>query len=712
MTNPSSSATPNSTLLNNRYRLLAALAAGGMATVYKGQDTLLNRLVAIKMLRDRYASDPQFVQRFRDEAQAAANLNHPNIVTLFDVGHDVINGQERHYLVMELVEGQDLKQNLRQRAMNGESMSVDEAVNIGRQVCEGVAYAHRRGLVHCDLKPQNVLLMPEGRVKVTDFGIARAYTAALNTGERSDVVWGTPQYYAPEQAAGNAPTPASDVYSIGVMLYEMLAGRLPFESKDAQQLAQMHMTAMPQPLHTLNPNVTLQLESIVNRAMAKDPAQRYANADQFARALVAYAQQGDEQTMMNMQPVRPPAQTPKAAAAGVAAAAATGPTATAPKATSSQPQTQPKPAASQSSAQQPVQAKRSVITDSYPTGTVTQSRDTGPDIGLWLLGAIALLCVLGLVPLYVLVYQAYSAPPPAQTTIAPAVLPGATLIAPAITPTSTQQIQVPQISGMSFNDAARDLVALGLNINQIEERAGGSYTQTVVLEQRTPAGSMVAPGSVVDVVVSKITETRNVPIGLLNRVYDNVVSQTLTALGWSVVVTPALDFSPAGTIVDVQPPEGSALAVSETMTLTVSTGGLIPLNVQMPPVTLESVTLDRDTFIPGQTVQAAVRWRANGSVGRDYNVGWYLFPQGSNTPVAQGEDREPRNNGAPAPTSSWNAGTVVDDVYSIQIPFDAPAGAYTLQLVMYSGPDRLQVTDPGNTTAPANLVVLHTIQVQ
>lgn len=698
MSNPSSSAAPNSTLLNNRYRLLAALAAGGMATVYKGQDTLLNRLVAIKMLRDRYASDPHFVQRFRDEAQAAANLNHPNIVTLFDVGHDVIDGQERHYIVMELVEGQDLKQNLRGRAMNGDAMSVDEAVNIGRQVCEGVAYAHRRGLVHCDLKPQNVLLMPDGRVKVTDFGIARAYTAALNTGERNEIVFGTPQYYAPEQAMGQAPTPASDVYSIGVMLYEMLAGRLPFESRDAKQLAQMHMTAQPQPLHTLNPNVTLQLESIVNRAMAKDPAQRFASADQFARALVAYAQQGDEQTMVNMQPVRPPAPSPRN----------TMPTAaTAPRPAATQPQAQSKPQPAQ-----PAQPKKNVITDSYPTSP-TQVQDRGPDIGVWLLGAVALLCVLGLIPLYFMVYQAYTAPPAQITPTVPAVtLPGTTVIAPATTPTNTQPVQVPQIVGTPFNDAARDLTALGLNINQIEARAGGTFTQTVVLEQRTPAGSMVAPGSVVDVVVSKISETRDVPTGLLGRVYDNAVSQTLTAIGWNVVVTPALDFSPAGTIISVQPPEGSQLAVSETVTLTVSSGGLIPLYVQMPPITLESVTLSRDTFLPGQTVQFAVRWRANGPVGRDYNVAWFLFPQGSGTPAAQGEDRAPRNNGTPAPTSTWSAGTVVDDAYSLQVPFNAPAGAYTLQIVMYNGSDRLQVTDPGNTTAPANLIILHTIQVQ
>jgi serine/threonine-protein kinase len=226
---------PGPTLLNNRYRLLAIIAGGGMATVYKAQDTLLNRIVAIKVPRDRAsignARNAEFERQFREEATSAANLNHPNIVSVYDVGKDVVNGVERQYLVMEFVEGQDLKQAIRNAWATNQAFGVDEAVIVARQVCEGVAFAHRRGLVHCDLKPQNVLLTPEGRVKVADFGIARAFTTSLP--EKADVVWGTPQYYAPEQAQGQPPTPASDVYSIGVMLFEMLTGRLPFEGKNA-----------------------------------------------------------------------------------------------------------------------------------------------------------------------------------------------------------------------------------------------------------------------------------------------------------------------------------------------------------------------------------------------------------------------------------------------------------------------------------------------
>jgi serine/threonine-protein kinase len=198
-------------LLGNRYRLLSVLAEGGMAVVYRGRDTLLDRPVAVKLLRDALAADPQFAQRFRREAQAAANLNHPNIVTIYDVGCDSWAGRERHYIVMELVDGQDLKQLIASRAAAGQPLNIGEAVSIARQICAGVAHAHQRGLVHCDLKPQNILITADGRAKVTDFGIARAYAGELSAGQRTDVVWGSPHYYAPEQAAGAVPTPASDV---------------------------------------------------------------------------------------------------------------------------------------------------------------------------------------------------------------------------------------------------------------------------------------------------------------------------------------------------------------------------------------------------------------------------------------------------------------------------------------------------------------------
>ncbi|MCS6848585.1 MAG: protein kinase [Anaerolineae bacterium] len=672
------SAASHFTVLNDRYRLLATLAAGGMATVYKGQDTLLNRLVAIKLLRDRYAGDPQFVQRFRQEAQAAANLNHPNIVTIYDVGRDVVSGRERHYIVMELVEGQDLKQALRWRAANGHPFTIEEAVDIARQVCEGVGYAHRRGLVHCDLKPQNVMLTTDGRAKVTDFGIARAYTAMPSTGERADVVWGSPQYYAPEQAAGAAPTPASDVYSIGVMLYEMLAGRLPFESPDPLRLAQMHQTASPPLLHALNPNVTPQLESVVMCALAKDPAQRYRDADQFARALSAYALQGEAQTLVNLPPVTPPPAPSPAAA--------------------SRPVPQPATGATRASNRAPTSTSNVASPPAAPA-------QTGPDVLLWLLAALAFLCVLGLIPLYVLVYQAYQTPPAPTATP-----PSAT---PALPITSGNlKVKAPALAGKTLEEATRELALLGLGIRVVEERPDGNTAQRVVLEQRPPADALVDPGAVIEVVVSKPVEAREVPSDLIGRTLDAAISQTLAALGWNVVVTEVLDFSPRGAILAVQPPGGSKLAVSETLTLTVSSGGRIALNVDMWPVTLEAVTLQRAAYLPGQAVQFRVTWRANQPVGRDYKVGWYLFNPEKTSVLAQGEDRAPQHNGLPAPTSAWIGGTVVEDTYALRIPDNLSPGAYPLAIGMYDSNGRLRVVNPGNATALDDLVVLYDIIVQ
>lgn len=671
-----------------------------MATVFKGQDQLLSRLVAVKVLRDRYASDPRFVQRFREEAQAAANLNHPNIVTIFDVGRDRVDGIERHYIVMELIDGQDLKQAIRTRAMNGTPFTVDEAVNIGRQICEGVAYAHRRGIAHCDLKPQNVMLTGDERVKVTDFGIARAYTASLNTGERVDVVWGTPQYFAPEQASGGQPTPASDVYSIGIMLYEMLAGRLPFESRDSRQLAQMHLTQQPEPLHVLNPNVTSQLESLIMRALAKDPAQRYATADLFARALVAYDQQGDEQTMVNMRPVQPPVQMPRPSEQIGS---------TQPK----PPVKQPAPNPSQREGSfKPIQPKRNVITDSIPTQATRTARESGPDPLLWLLGAIAFLCVIGLIPLYFFVYRAYSAPPDTFTPQAPiTTILNETALTPTPVISTVAQVKVPQITGMPLGEASQALAALGLNLNVIEERPVGVYTQPVVLEQRTNADSIVTAGYVIEVVVSKV-DLKNVPTNLVGRALDDAISQTLQGLGVPVVITEAVDFAPEGTILALTPPEGSKLNFSDTLTVTVSNGGRIDLNVQMPPVEIDALYLPRENYTPGQTVQFTVRYRANGPLGQDYNVGWYLFSPDGATVIAQGEDRGPLDRGRPAPTSQWQAGTVIEDTYTLRIPEAVTPGNYPLQIGFYSGTDRLVVTDPGSTVAPNNLVVLRIIRVQ
>jgi len=210
-------------ILNNRYQITQTLGSGGMAVVYRAKDLMLERPVAIKLLRQDFSENKGFRERFHQEAKAAANLSHPNIVTIHDFGYD----QDRLYIVMEYVPGKDLKSILNARG----PLSLDEAIPLLVQACAGIGYAHRAGIVHCDIKPHNMLVTPDLRLKVADFGIARAL-ASIHPDERNDVVWGSPQYISPEQSSGAAPSPASDVYSLGVLMYEMLTGKLPFFSTD------------------------------------------------------------------------------------------------------------------------------------------------------------------------------------------------------------------------------------------------------------------------------------------------------------------------------------------------------------------------------------------------------------------------------------------------------------------------------------------------
>lgn len=264
-------------LLNERYLLDEFLSKGGMASVYRGTDQMLEREVAIKVLREDYSKDPAFRERFRQEAKAAANLSHGNIVTIYDFGYD----EDRLFIVMEYVPGEDLYSLIKKKG----KYSLEEGIPLVVQACKGLGYAHRAGLVHCDIKPHNFIVTPDGRVKITDFGIARAL-ASINPKEERDVVWGSPQYFAPEMAAGNAPTLASDVYSMGVIMYYLFTGRLPFEGKSARELSQMHQNESPTPPIELNPKISDKLNDIILKVLSKEPSARYRTADQLGRVLL------------------------------------------------------------------------------------------------------------------------------------------------------------------------------------------------------------------------------------------------------------------------------------------------------------------------------------------------------------------------------------------------------------------------------------------
>lgn len=251
-------------VLDGRYALETLVGSGGMADVYRAKDQLLERTVAVKILHQQYENDTEFIARFQREAKAAARITHPNIVNVFDVG--VAEG--RHYIVMEYVPGRTLKERIKEEG----PVPAAQALHIARQIAGALAQAHANNLVHCDIKPHNILVMPDGTVKVADFGIARAVTESTMT--YNDNIMGSVHYFSPEQARGTIITPKSDVYSLGVVLYEMLTGRIPFDGNTAVSIARKHLEEEPQTVRSLVPSIPPVLEALVTRMMAKDPALR------------------------------------------------------------------------------------------------------------------------------------------------------------------------------------------------------------------------------------------------------------------------------------------------------------------------------------------------------------------------------------------------------------------------------------------------------
>jgi serine/threonine-protein kinase len=267
-------------VVDGRYRVLRKIGSGGMADVWLAEDSHLQRQVALKVLHSRFAQDREFVERFRREAEAAAGLQHPNVVAVFDRGEF----EGTYYIAMQYLEGRTLKE------LIDYGLTPEQAAYLIRQVLEGARFAHRRGIVHRDLKPQNVIVDDEGKAVVTDFGIARAGVSDIT---QTGSVMGTPQYLSPEQAQGEDVTPVSDLYSVGVMLYEALTGKVPFEGESAVAVAMKQVSQPPLRPSSINPQVTPPLDAVVMRALEKAPGERFQSADAFIAALDAAIRQGE-----------------------------------------------------------------------------------------------------------------------------------------------------------------------------------------------------------------------------------------------------------------------------------------------------------------------------------------------------------------------------------------------------------------------------------
>jgi eukaryotic-like serine/threonine-protein kinase len=291
-------------LISGRYRLIAPLGDGGMATIWRAVDEQLDREVAVKILRPQFGSDPGFAARFKQEARSAGGLSHPNIVSVYDYGTDGADGEQ--YIVMELVDGRDLSAILRDRG----ALSTDDAVRVAIGTASALEAAHRKGIVHRDVKPGNIMITDAGDVKVTDFGIARAVAEASMT--VTGTTLGSVHYFSPEQARGDEVTGASDVYALGIVLFEMLTGRRPFEGDSAAAVALRRLNEDPPTPTDIGHPQAPGLEAIVMRAMSRDPADRFPDAGAFAEALRVWRRNPDVLA----------GGAAAAAAAGVAAAAA------------------------------------------------------------------------------------------------------------------------------------------------------------------------------------------------------------------------------------------------------------------------------------------------------------------------------------------------------------------------------------------------------
>jgi tRNA A-37 threonylcarbamoyl transferase component Bud32 len=629
-------------VLNNRYRVLAQIAGGGMAVVYKAHDTVLNRVVAVKVLRDTFAQDVDFRARFQREAQAAANLTHPNIVTVYDYGQD----GPQSYIVMEYIEGRDLKTVIRGEA----PLPLDRATDLMVQACAALGAAHRAGLVHCDVKPQNILVTNDARVKVTDFGIARAMSASVP--QNVETVWGTPHYFSPEQAAGEPPTPASDVYSLGVVLYEMLAGRVPFDAPDHTALALQHMQDQPPPLTALNPAVPIQIEQIVNKALAKDPANRYRTADQLGRALLDY-RRATSQATGYQRVVQAPS-----GATTVAATPARPPMAAPPV-------------------------------------------SSGTDWLGWMLGTLAFVAVVGLIPLFVLVWRAYSQP--AVTPTVPASNPAVTPVSGATnTPAFGSEVLVPNLIGRTQPDAEQLATKNGLTVSVGAGRFDPKVPIGSVVAQDPIVGKKVAKGSTIEIALSqgpKVSAVAN----LINTIYEADVP-ALEPYGWEIrLVEEYNSQEPYHKVLAQDPAPGFQLAAGQPLTLTVSGGTTVTLGVNIDnQIWLDAANLPRDQVKRGEQLDATLLWRGQRRINTPYTV--FIHFVGPNGQIFNQIDSEP-----PQPTTSWPISTTISVPYMLDVPLDAPPGVYQLLVGLYptGQPDgRLPVSDVGKTSADNNNRIL------
>ena len=566
------------TIVDGRYRIISRVGSGGMADVYCAEDLQLGRRVALKLLHGRFAEDAEFVERFRREASAAAGLQHQHVVSVYDRG----DHEGTYYIAMEYLEGRSLKQLIVDEA----PLPPTYAIDLVTQILRAARFAHKRGIIHRDLKPQNVIIDSEGRVKVTDFGIAKAGASDMT---QTGSIMGTAQYLSPEQAQGLAVSAPSDLYSIGIILYEMLTGRLPFDGESAVTIALKQVNEHAVPPSQINPGVSPALESVVTRAMEKDPARRFADADEFVTAL-EHARAGlGTSTETGLTAVAPGA--PMAAAAY--AAGASPPTAVEPLLP-------------------PTGAYEEVVERRYsPAGPPPEDRS----LRWWT--ALAAGLVVAAVVVGVLLLSGGNklqvpdvvGAPQAEAEIAlkrEGLKPDVTLKESADRPkgevigqdpaagakvedgsvvtltvsAGPGEARVPDLQGQSRNEARKALSELGFEIEE-ERTFSDEIGENRVVESRPAAGTSLERGLPVTLVISRGKERIAVPKVVGTK--EAEARTTLEDAGFKVTVKDKESTDqPAGTVLAQDPKAGGRAVNGSTVTITVAKE---PERIDVPDVT-------------------------------------------------------------------------------------------------------------------------------
>jgi serine/threonine-protein kinase len=638
--------------VDRRYKVVSRLGSGGMADVYLAEDEQLGRKIALKLLHRRFAEDPDFVERFRREAQAAAGLQHPNVVGVYDRG----GYDGTYYIAMEYISGRTLKQLIRDEA----PLDPIRAIDITIQVLKAARFAHRHGVIHRDLKPQNVMVDESEQAKVTDFGIARAGASDMT---ETGSILGTAQYLSPEQAQGHAVSASSDLYSIAVVLYEMLTGRVPFDGDQAVTIAIKHVSEAPTAPTTVNPNLPVELEQVVMWALNKNPADRPADADQFIAAL----EHAKAAIVSGESGQRTSAMAALAAPAAVGAAAAEG---------------IPAPADANAGTEMPPPPVGAAAADGEgpPPGEPEAPRKRRGRNWLWALVAAVVLVGAG-IGAYLLTQPAQVVVPPVvgqQFAVARQLLLNKGFQVRQLNTTSNHPVgyvfgenpnggtkadkgstvtltvstgpgntSVPAVEGQPLDAAQRSIQQAHLKVGQVQQQSSSQVPDGDVISTSPTAGQTVPINTSVEIFVSSGKPLVKVP-DVVGQSQDSARA-ALQAAGFQATTSSKPSSATAGNVISQDPAGGTEAASGSTVALVVAAA---PTNTT-PTATVPSVkgqqasaaadALKAAGFTVSQTTKKVTNPSNDGVVVSQDPAGNSSANKGSTVTIVVGQLQQPGN---------------------------------------------------------------------